>query len=166
MSLSSFTTFLPFPPGMRTLSLPVQWPPGPRRASSPGDAGETDGETTPRISVSSFLTPQIQLGHLMLTDKGTAGQRAPCTILTTNFASHVVITLTIFAWCYFISMGFSGGSDGKESAYNAGDPGLIPGSGKSSGEGNGNALQYSCLENLMDGGAWKATVHGVAKSQT
>ena len=49
---------------------------------------------------------------------------------------------------------FPGGSDGKASAYNAGDPGSIPGSGRSSGEGNGNPLQYSCLENPMDGGAW------------
>ena len=51
------------------------------------------------------------------------------------------------------------------SAYNAGDPGLIPGSERSPGEGNGNPLQYSRLENPMDGGAWYATVHGVAKSQ-
>ena len=50
--------------------------------------------------------------------------------------------------------------------YNAGDLGSIPGSGRSPGEGNGNPLQYSCLENPMDGGAWWATVHGVAKSQT
>ena len=49
---------------------------------------------------------------------------------------------------------FPGGSDGKASAYNAGDPGLIPGLGGSPGEGNGNPLQYSCLENPMDGGAW------------
>ena len=54
----------------------------------------------------------------------------------------------------------------KESACNAGDLGSIPGSGRSPGEGNGNPLQYSCLENSMDGGAWWATVHGVAKSQT
>ena len=58
------------------------------------------------------------------------------------------------------------GSDGKASVYNAEDPGSIPGSGGSSGEGNGNLLQYSCLENPMDGRAWQATVHGVAKSQT
>ena len=51
------------------------------------------------------------------------------------------------------------------SASNAGDLGSIPGSGRSLGEGNGNPLQYSCLENPMDGGAWWATVHGVAKSQ-
>ena len=49
---------------------------------------------------------------------------------------------------------FPGGSDGKVSAYNAGDPGSIPASGRSSGERNGNLLQYSCLENPMDGGAW------------
>ena len=57
------------------------------------------------------------------------------------------------------------GSDSKESACNAGDPGSIPGLGRSPGEGNGNALQYSCLESPMDRGAWRATVHGVAKSQ-
>ena len=58
-----------------------------------------------------------------------------------------------------------GGSEVKESASSAGDPGLIPGSGRSPGEGNGNPLQYSCLENPMDGGAWLATVHGVEKSR-
>ena len=101
-------------------------------------------------------------------------------------------------------MGFPGGSDDKASACNAGDPSLIPGSGRfpeegigyplqyswvslvvqmvnnlpamretwvlaqgrSPGEGNGNPLQYSCLENSVDRGAWQATVHGVAKSQT
>ena len=54
----------------------------------------------------------------------------------------------------------------KRLAYNAGDLGSIPGSGISSGEGNGNPLQYFCLENPMDRGAWWATVHGAAKSQT
>ena len=58
------------------------------------------------------------------------------------------------------------GSEGKEPTCSAGDPGSIPGSGGSSGEGNGNPLQYSCLENSMDRGAWWATVHGVTKSQT
>ena len=52
------------------------------------------------------------------------------------------------------------------SACNAGDPGSIPGLGRSPGEGNGNPLQYSCLENSMDRGAWRATVHGVAERQT
>ena len=61
---------------------------------------------------------------------------------------------------------FPGSSDGKESACNAGNVGSIPGSGRSPGEGNSNPLQYSCLENSMDRGAWQATVHGVAESWT
>ena len=63
-------------------------------------------------------------------------------------------------------MGFPGGSDGEESAYSGGDSGSISGSGRSPGEGNGYPLQYSCLENSMDRGAWWATAHEVAKSQT
>ena len=63
-------------------------------------------------------------------------------------------------------MGFPGDSEGKASACDAGDPGLIPELGRSPGEGNGNPLQYSCLENSMDRGVWWATVYGVAKSQT
>ena len=55
----------------------------------------------------------------------------------------------------------AGGFDGKESASNAEDPGLIPGLGRAPGEGNGNPLQYSCLENSMDREAWRTTVHGV-----
>ena len=62
--------------------------------------------------------------------------------------------------------GFPGGSDGKASVCNAGDLGSIPGSGRSPGEGNGNPLQFCCLENPMDRGAWYATVHGVTKSRT
>ena len=65
-----------------------------------------------------------------------------------------------------IHQGFPGGSVAKESACNAGNLGSIPRLGKSPGEGNGNPLQYSCLENLLGRGAWQATVHGVTKSQT
>ena len=61
---------------------------------------------------------------------------------------------------------FPCGSVGKESACNVGDLGSISGLGRSPGEGNGNPLQYSVLENSMDGGAWQTTVHGVTKSQT
>ena len=66
----------------------------------------------------------------------------------------------------FRSLGFPGGSEVKVSACSVGDLGSIPGLGRSPGEGNGNPLQYSCLENPMDGGPWWATVHGVAKSRT
>ena len=61
---------------------------------------------------------------------------------------------------------FPGGSDGKVSACSAGDPGSIPGLGRSPGGGNGYSCQYSCPENPMDRGTWWATVHRVAKSQT
>ena len=64
------------------------------------------------------------------------------------------------------SLDFPGGSDGKASAYNLGDLGSIPGLERSSGEGNGNTLQYSCLENSMDGEVCWSTVHEVTKSQT
>ena len=65
----------------------------------------------------------------------------------------------------YYSIDFPGGSDGKASAYNAGDQGLIPGSGRSPEEGNGYPLQDSCLENPMDGGAWWTKVHGVSKNR-
>ena len=76
---------------------------------------------------------------------------------------HVYICITE-SLCYIaiINMGFPSGSVGKESACNAGDLGSIPGLGKSPGEGNGNPLQYSCLENSMDRGAWQAIVHRIA----
>ena len=70
-------------------------------------------------------------------------------------------TLLAFA---LLHSDFPGGSDGKASTYNAGDPDLIPRSGRSPGEGNGNPLQYSCLWDSMDRGSWRATVHGIAKS--
>ena len=63
-------------------------------------------------------------------------------------------------------MGFPGGSVVKNLYANAGDMGLISGLGRSSGKGSGNPFQYSCLGNPMDRGAWRATVHGVAESQT
>ena len=65
-----------------------------------------------------------------------------------------------------VLVGFPGGSAGKESTCNAGDLGSIPGLGRAPGEGNHNPLQYSCLENPLDRGAWQATVHGVTNNQT
>ena len=67
---------------------------------------------------------------------------------------------------HHIVRGFPGGSDSKESACNIGDAGSISELGRSPGEGNGNPLQYPCLENHMVRGVWQATVHGVTKSQT
>ena len=69
-------------------------------------------------------------------------------------------------YVYFAEISFLGGSEVKASACNVGGLGSIPGSGRSPGEGNGNPLQYPCLEKPMGGGAWWATVHGVAKSPT
>jgi len=69
----------------------------------------------------------------------------------------------IYTYTY---MGFPGGSDGKEPVCNAGDPGSVPGLGRSPGEGNGNPFQYSCLENSMDRGASQAIVHRVTKNWT
>ena len=63
-------------------------------------------------------------------------------------------------------MSFPGGSDSEESACNVGDQGSVPGLGRFPGEGNGNPLQYSCMENFIDRGAWRATVHWVSKSHT
>ena len=66
--------------------------------------------------------------------------------------------------CLLVCLGFPCSSVGKESACSAGDPGSIPGLGRSPGERNGNPLQYPCLENLMDRGALLAAIHGIAKS--
>ena len=77
------------------------------------------------------------------------------------FLSIMIIYITPFS-----IHDFPGGSNDKASAYNMGDQGSIPGSGRSPGEGNGNPLQHSCLENPMDGGAWQSTVHRVVKSRT
>jgi len=77
---------------------------------------------------------------------------------------YVHIYLSIYS--LFIYRGFFGGSESKDSAYNTEDLGSIPGLGKSSGEGNGNTFSYSCLENQMDRGARRTTVHGLSESDT
>ena len=69
--------------------------------------------------------------------------------------------VSIYSWA--LEMGFPGGSEVKASACNVRDQGSIPGLGRPPEERNGNPLRYSCLENLMDGGAWWATVHGLAR---
>ena len=90
--------------------------------------------------------------------------------LLTSFHSFLfclcqVESAFLFHQCMFLP-GFLCGSDGKESTYNSGDPGSIPGSGRSAGEENGNPLQYSFLENSIDRVVWQAAVHGITKSWT
>ena len=83
--------------------------------------------------------------------------------------THTDLLVLIFAFFLAQTLGclnFPGSSDSKESAFNMGDLGSIPGLGRPPGERHGNALQYSCLENIMDRGAWWATVHGIPKSWT
>ena len=75
-------------------------------------------------------------------------------------------THIIYTYIYTYIYSFSGSSDSKESLCNAGDPGLIPGLGRSPGKGNGYPFQYSCLQNSIDRASWQASVHGVTKSQT
>ena len=86
-----------------------------------------------------------------------------CGFYALHFPLLVALSLNLQIWW---ALGFSGGSDVKESACNVGDPTSIPGSGRSPGEGIGSPLQYSCLENSRDRGTWWATVHGAAKSWT
>ena len=85
--------------------------------------------------------------------------------IVTRLHAYIYIYPFLTYFPLWFIRGFPGGSDGKESAYTAEDLGSIPGSGRSPGEGNGNPLQYPCLEHPMDG-AWRATVHGVTKNQT
>ena len=99
----------------------------------------------------------IQLSYPMTTGKTIA-------LIIWTFVSKVMSLL--FNMLSRFVIGFSDGSDGKEPACNADDLGLIPGSGRSLGEGNGNPLQYSYLENPMDGEAWQSTPHGIAELNT
>ena len=91
-----------------------------------------------------------------MSDSATPWTTAPQAPLPMGFPRHECQSGLPFPSPTELSGGpdFPGGSDGKVSAYSVGDPGLIPGLGRSPGEGNGNPLQYSCLENPMDGGAW------------
>ena len=111
------------------------------------------------ISILVIRVKKGQHGTCMLPQNDTCVNDLIINKMSVQFSFQVKGKL----WLY---EDFPGGSDSKASAYSVGDLGSIPGSGRSSGEGNGNPLQYSCLENPMDGRAWQATVCGVAKSQT
>ena len=89
--------------------------------------------------------------------------------ILTNINIHIYVVLLLILYIYIhIYVGFPGGSSGEEPPcqHRGHSAGSIPGLGRSPGGGHGNLLQYSCLENPMDRGAWRATVHGVAKSLT
>ena len=81
-----------------------------------------------------------------------------------TYYNYNILYIYVYFKLVYDTLGFPGDSDGKESACNMGIPSLIPGLGRSPGEGNGYPLQYSCLENSMDRRAWWATVYGVAKT--
>ena len=87
-----------------------------------------------------------------------------CVYIYTHTHTNIYIHIYIYICIYII--GFPGGSNHKESACNVGDPGSIPESRRSPGEGNGYLLLYCCLENSMDRGTWETAVHGVSKSRT
>ena len=91
--------------------------------------------------------------------------KSPTIIVLLSISPFMSISVCLMYWEISLRR-FPGGSDGKVSACNAGDLGSIPGLGRSPGEGNGNPLQYSCLENSVDGEAWWATVYGITKSRT
>ena len=122
---------------------------------------------------SLFLKPIFLLFYA---DSINSCNHSSLQIQFSSSVTHLSIELSMSLWavsfvwkwfCFFFFAslwGFPGDSYSKESACNAGDPGSIPGSGRSPGEGNGNPLQYSCLENAMHRGAWQILVHGVAKS--
>ena len=112
----------------------------------------TTGKSCP---YSVFLTPRLLSLHVspLLTVSSLPLSLCPCYLIY----PYVHVTML---W------GLPWQLSSKESACDAGDAGLIPGWGRSPGGGHGNPLQYSCLENPMDGGAWRATVHGVTKSRT
>ena len=133
---------------IRTLSLGLGPPPS-RRTSSQTLHSITSAETQFEIRPHSEVSSEHESLRRMLFNRGN------CPSLGDPEISRASL-----------SLGFPGGSDGKESAYNEGDTGSPPGWGRSPGGGHGNPPQCSCLENPMDRGARRATVHGVAKSQT
>ena len=119
-----------------------------------GPVGPVSGTQAPSALCSLSLAFMIQeyVGHPFEQQHGIGAHHPPFPNI-----SHLLAIIE--------QLCFHGVSKSKESACNAGDPGLIPGSRRSPGEGNGNPLQQSCLENSMDRGAWWTTVHGFAKSQ-
>ena len=114
------------------------------------------------FSVSVIISGSIRVGEMAIFHSSLWSSSVALYVCTTT--SYPLIYLWTFRLFPCLDWGFPGGSDGKESACDAGNVGSIPGSGRSPGEGNGNPLQYSCLENSVDRGAWQPTVHGITES--
>ena len=132
--------------------------PGPPLPLSSPKSQKTHASWPPSL-VGPSWTNSNSLDPLFLPLQGRDRNICPtCLSKLTWGSSEVAFTLRV--------MGFPGGSDGEEPTCDTGDPGSVPGLGRSPGEGHGNRLQYSCLGNPMDRGAWWAIVHGVTKSQT
>ena len=126
-------------------------------------SGEFHGLYSPRGCKESVITERLSLHFtqeilLVRSEQSLFPQNIYLFCLYSFKNLFIYLLLAVLGRCY--CMGFPSSSDGKASACGAGDPGLIPGLGRSPGEGNGNPLQYSCLESAMDRGAWWATVHG------
>ena len=103
----------------------------------------------------------LSVGFLDIASSSDLGEKQNKYFINTEVVFNMLITQEVHS-----NLDFLHGSDDKASDYKPGDPDSIPGSGRSLEKETGNPLQYSCLENSMDGGAWQATVHSVAKSQS
>ena len=114
------------------------------------------------LELSCFFNDPTDVGNLI----SGSSAFSKSSLHVWKFMIHILLKPGLENFEHYFTRGFPGGSEGKASAWNAGGQGSVPWSERSPGEGNGNLLQYSCLENPMDRGAWWATVHGVAKSQT
>ena len=115
------------------------------------------------LTVTAFCDSSLWLTHWVFSAAQSSLKAWTCPSMIPFPEPHFPMSSHSWITCNFYH-GFPGDSDGKESACNVGDRGSIPGLGRSPGEGNSYPLQYSCLENPMDRGSWRATVHGVAKS--
>ena len=140
-------------------------------AVRPITSWQIDGETMETVTDFIFLDSKVTAGgnfSLEIKRCLLLERKAIINLESVLKSRHYFASKDLYSQSYgfSIALGFPGGLDGKESAYSVGDLGLIPGPGRSPGEGNGNTLQYSCLENLMDRGAWQSTVYEIAKSQT